>query len=142
MSEKLQASELRIGNAVYTVGGFGQPYYVEIIEIRESDVLTDNRKFETYTQAICDVEYPYEDIFGIPLTSEILLACGFEKSKYGATPCEFMHSKYKIGIDTVGDCLIVSWGNVPINEIKYLNHLQNLYYFLCNQELEFKTELK
>lgn len=63
---------------------------------------------------------------------------GLKKSKFGATPCQFMHKEYRIGFDTVGDCFLASWGDVPINEIKYLDELQQLYKSLIKQELEIK----
>jgi hypothetical protein len=131
MSEKLSTKDFRRGNLFL----YENCFYI-------AETIRDNFIYGVNKNGFAPGEFPIELIKPIPLTSEIFLSCGFEKSKFGASPCEFMYNEYKIGIDTVGNCFIVSWGNVPINEVKYLNHLQNIFYFLTNKELEFKPEFK
>lgn len=124
----MQASDLRIGN---------------FIRYRDKSSFLSVSNLGHFFETINQNALPYgsddiNDYNPIPLTEEILLNCEFRKSRFGATPCQFMHSIYKIGIDKVDDCFIISWGNDPINEIKYLHKLQNLVYELTGQELEVK----
>ena len=81
--------------------------------------------------------YHKDDFKPIPLTEEILLDCGFEN-----------HDSLKFSID---DTLIVdlqdfTFGVNPYDtfwfsecDIIYVHQLQNLYFSVKGQELEFKT---
>ena len=67
----------------------------------------------------------------IPLTEEILVKCGFESNPYQD------RYEYK-GID-VEHCAIRNMFWIEkCPHIKYLHQLQNLYFALTNEELNFK----
>ena len=93
----------------------------------------------------------------IPLTLEILLACGFEEVEYKSD--EFYSIEYHLvlnedifisysddfscGVWTNKSRMNNELGVIPKWEnIKYLHGLQNLVHILSGQELEFKPEQK
>lgn len=71
---------------------------------------------------------------GIELTEEILLKCGFEKRKDGNFNL-FKQSEVDIVIDKEFSAWKCDGINFSVGCIKYLHQLQNLYYALCNEEL-------
>jgi len=132
MSEKLKPSDFRIGNRVNK--GIINAIHKNSIQVKD--------KFG-------NLFYAFEPI---PLTSEILLACGFVKceGKFGEY---FKCSKldgFRIWLTEHNN---YSWWSIGrkdyendetifiFKDCKYLHQLQNLYFALTNQELEFKTEL-
>jgi len=145
----MEVSELRIGNTVQVTGGFEQPYFSEVVAIFEDTIRLDNQKFESYNQAWCIVDYDIEEIFGLPLTEKILLACGFVKceGKFGEY---FKCSKldgFRIWLTEYNN---YSWWSIGrkdyesdetvfiFKDCKHLHQLQNLYFALTNQGLDVK----
>lgn len=110
----IQASELRLGNAVYK--------YFE-------------RKEIVFIKGIHEGEMAFEPI---PLTSEILEACGFEKEGITSMsligfPCYFKIDKNNV------ECYGIHWiGKIIQIDCKYLHELQNLYFALTGTQLEVK----
>lgn len=109
----IQANELRIGNYVRCVGG-------NIIKINKDDMM-------------CILTNTYE-VRPIPLSEEILLKCGFDRSEYN----DYRHPVL-IGTLTlyegVAELHISDLYSVWANN---LHQLQNLYYALTGKELEVK----
>jgi len=68
----------------------------------------------------------------IPLTEELLLKCGFEKSHVTNFTLEFENHELEININKY-----YSWlNNKDITPILYLHSLQNIFFALTNQELK------
>jgi hypothetical protein len=125
--EKLSLTDLRIGN---------------FLKWKSNDSI-----FEVTLDLFCNKAFQKHvengDIVGIPLTSEILLACGFENREnlgkgwfkdnveYWFT--DDIHSYY-YGITIQSRC--------QHGQFIFLHQLQNLHYMMSGKEIEFKTELK
>lgn len=127
----MKANELRIGNKLQKDNG---------------DIFTVLRLDDTYDILVCEqrglltLDY---NLFGILLTEEWLLKAGFEKKvRHDFEGCK------KIPVFALYSFSITIWddghffhdwigGNI---EIKYVHQLQNLYFALTRQELEFKLK--
>lgn len=126
---RIKASELRIGNFVECygrlikcIGLYSDRFYYEAVD--------PHKGFRSHTA--------FEMLQPIPLTSEILEACGFD-NWVGET----------LSIE-VGDDLYINWtngafeigrsGNCQGGEERkmYLHQLQNLYFDLTGEELNVK----
>ena len=121
-------SELRIGNYVFHEG---KP-------LRITNVLDwcVNMEFGEMSGDRND-EIDINEIEHIPLTEELLLKCGFERSK--------THDRYFVkdnifAISTADDKFRFIQGNLVcqliLREIKYVHQLQNLIYSLTEEELQ------
>jgi hypothetical protein len=118
----MKATELRIGNWVYSDGQEKQVVGLignQIMVVKTvNGVKNDN-----------DVKDP------IPLTEEILLKCGFEfiSSQQGQI---YYHKDGWIVLQSYGKWhYSPSLSNTVGKSIDYLHQLQNLYWSLCNEEL-------
>lgn len=114
----MKSTELRIGNCALHPDGFIIKCYLHEI--------TCQCKFENN---IGD----YLPFKPIPLTEEILLKCGFRKSKSGMylfDKFSFDLSDFEFGVESDYYYLTIS------ENLKYLHQLQNLYFALTGQELE------
>src|SRR5690606_10251367 len=110
--------ELRTGNWVGTV--YNTPY-IKITEIKNHVVCGVNCK---------GVSYP--SLKPIPLTEEILLKCGFERTEYN----DYRHPVL-IGTLTLFDRVCeIHFGDLYSLWIESLHQLQNLYFDLLGEELE------
>lgn len=124
----MKAEELRIGNVVLhkktivKINDIGRAWHTHrVLPIEKFSAPSRKCRVKEYSP--------------IPLTEEILLDCGFEKT-YGL----------RFQID---DILMLDMGDLTaginpydifwIGDCKYVNQLQNLYFALTGQELEFKT---
>jgi len=137
----IQANEIKVGN-IFHNNSSGLNFTVTKENI--SDVL-NNLELKLMSNP------PKDIIVGVPLTEEILLKCGFKRNTYQHFEFgEYVYFTYEI------DCnyeLSINIGKgvkrlsidffdgdknstVPINNIKYLHQLQNLYFALTNQELQ------
>ena len=139
----IQPQELRIGNYVHVCNesnGVILPLtniYSRIftIEFNGARVANDNTK--KFSEQKC-FKYPYEYIEPIPLTEEILLKCGFEKSN---DLDKFYH------LDLLNEWTRIYFNpkhkvcTLSINQhdsrisIQYLHQLQNLIFSLTQKEL-------
>ena len=148
----MKATELRVNNLVH----FGLSNIVRVKSINPhtcickakysisgKDVLVDMISFSGDTAS---GNVPIESFWGIPLTEEILLKCGFKKTEeyyaadeenvdvytIGCFDIAFIDNEYKLWIAINED----SYYNFAWTKIKYLHQLQNLYWCLTGQELE------
>lgn len=121
--ESIKASELRIGNWVYGVS----ERIEQVIGFARGKVYTEknNLPFETSP----------EDLSGIPLTPEILLKAGFEFSEDGT----FAYQQDYLYIDIIRGKYVYMHPYHPL-KLKYLHQLQNLYWCLCNKELDINLQ--
>lgn len=133
------AQELRIGNWVLS-------------EECNRWRVTAKDIYELYT-AIVESNHHFftEDFQPIPLTPEILLACGFTKFQYPNHQEREMRDMYFKKTDYVqitfvmGETVLVGKNDSDEDEqvilsksIRNLHQLQNLYYYLTHTELIFK----
>lgn len=134
----IQANELRINNWITILKDNGV-YYYQIASGHDIE----------------EIDGCPESVNPIPLTPEILLACGFEDD--GG---EFQHPKntdfdlmiccspnnlwcaYNFGFENVGPFMehipMQTVANAICNPFKYVHQLQNLYFALTGTELEIK----
>lgn len=112
----IQANALMIGNWVDIDGNF----------TRVNHIMGDEDYFEP-----------------IPLRPEILVKCGFEENIVfeGINTGVYKLCKFEVGLD--GSDFVNREMTVIIEEslalkMKYLHQLQNLYFALTDEELEFK----
>jgi len=124
----IKANELRIGNKVAmgvhicTINSIHLVPGIDEVHYRVSGFV----KFDQYAV------YDYQ-VDPIPLTPEILDRCGFKKTKF----------KWRID---EGDAFYLYGSNgfyapFVMPEIKYLHQLQNIYYAMTGEELEYKPEM-
>jgi len=113
----IKASDLRIGNWYDHYGEFKQASPNTILEVWEAD---------------------REWCKPIPLTPEVLVACGFTQ-----LPNKFTFDKDKLSIHLPsvsykkGRTYFNSWCIIE-HSISHLHQLQNLYFALTNQELNYQ----
>lgn len=84
----------------------------------------------------------------IPLTPEILEKCGFEKREQGVCNCYYIPNStismsYQIELVWLKDIINGKESGFPFYRnafctVKYLHQLQNLYFALTGEELDFK----
>ena len=138
----IQANELRIGN--YTD-------YGKVIDISKDRVILERSEITGLIES-----YPLSEINPIPLTPEILLACGFEKN--GFRQFEITLPKNIISVSSklffsgdylylrqpndekpANDSIITIW-NKDLMKKFYLHSLQNLYFSLTGTELIYQPK--
>lgn len=113
----ISANDLRIGN------------WIQVINSTILKIDTDN---------IGDVVNNPTIFNPIPLTSEILIACGFEKH-IGEAQGIGEYAWYDLGIYEVNIFPVgVKFLDIDHKYLKYLHQLQNLYYSLTGVELIYK----
>jgi len=142
----IQIEELRIGNLVKTE--YKEIGNIKITEIRESVIYSNKTKGISYSS-----------LLPILLTEEILLKYGFEKSTdidcYDINKLDnviiysikglhqvIKYSRnntndYHLSISDTNDYCEYGYYVHTSKEIKYLHQLQNLYFALTNQELNY-----
>jgi hypothetical protein len=74
----------------------------------------------------------------IPLTPEILEKCGFDNDDNDFLKTIDDRSSLHINLEKKRTLIESYDGIVKLKNINYLHRLQNLYYSLTNEELEFK----
>lgn len=137
----IQAKELRVGNWVrYNL--FPNDFYTirAVCEDRIHPIeLMEHKNNEIYA---VHVEEGLSMLEPIPLTSEILIQCGFN-----AAPAADSYSGWLVKISDTGEKVRIrkstdgfAWPlfghhEVPVN---HLHQLQNLYFALTGKELEYK----
>lgn len=128
-ANQLSAKDLRLGNNLQDE--IGNIYTVRRLNTEDDDDILVNEKMNLKT-----LNY---DVFGIPLSEDVLLKLGFEK--YSAE--NFKHQK----VDKLRAYLqpirngygIYLEGCYSLPNIKSVHQLQNLYYALTGEELTFKN---
>lgn len=141
----IQANELRINNVFQAEDDFlNMTCFVRITEIYEKSVqwssITECNKYFIQKDLLIDLE-------PIPLTPEILIACGFKMDNFS--------KKYKLNVDDDSrEYFIVleedgfvlehnagsycEGASLKLYHIKYLHQLQNAFYILTSKELNYK----
>ncbi len=129
----MRVEDLMIGNYIQVVGGLGNDYIEEVISINDNFIGLSNSNTESNPQFHCDVDVPIEEVYGVPLSEEILLKCGFERLE----ETEYTVNTYQLGNIRVwvnnGKFFVLSL--FPIN---YLHELQQFFKLITKQELEIK----
>jgi hypothetical protein len=116
--------ELRIGNFFeIELEPAGKRKIKKVSEIRQKQVLLE----ETW--------YPLIRLITIPITEEILVACGFAKFKWITESNVFTRDNFNCILDENGLQVFGSDYN-NLKPVKYLHELQNLYFDLKQKELE------
>ena len=118
----MRVEELRVGNWVNYLG--------------------DNMQFDEIDLSYLfnpSIDIYKTDLEPIPLTEEILLKCGFEKSAWDnySTFRNMFCSEGCVVISLEHSCIEIGDLMLDIN-IKHLHQLQNLYFELTNKELEIE----
>ena len=111
----MQASELRIGNIIKLESSIVHVTHFDIRQISRGSV--------------------YEPI---PLTPEILDACGFEKDKNGELCLRSLYFIDSAPDGGVPSFIQLAIGPTPVTNMLHINHLhqlQNLYFSLVGEEL-------
>jgi len=134
----IDAKDLRIGNWINLSLRQDLPIYGKVLSIGSLE--------QEFEQVYCECEESFEWAFkdnytGIPLTPEILEKCGFERGiKSINEGLELQIDFYKNSIDARITLLDNFDGDrsADIIETKYLHELQNLYYALTKQELNYQ----
>lgn len=134
----VQARELMIGNYIYEIGIDYDSEGNKFLDSSDKDII---RVDATLLKQIEEDAVCYEPI---PLTPEILKACGFEKDQYECPYIQLINGKLGIWLDDIAWIEHEEYGrfnqiNVPLPH--YLHQLQNLHYSLCGKELEINKEL-
>jgi hypothetical protein len=120
-------TELMIGNWINYYGK-----NVCIAELKEKGISYLDKPLRRYLTTA-----PYSEFNPIPLTEEILLKCGFEHITEGLRYADKNH----LIVNGDKDWLFMPFCTNDIDcyiPIKYLHQLQNLYFALTGEELEFK----
>lgn len=140
----ISASELRIGNWVnchFQTTNFNAK--VEFISLSEKF----KRLFIYVNDNGATRGFSEDNVDPIPLTSDILIQCGFHKWGRDDIPSTISFEKEMLHIAPYGK--IYGWKFVkteennpnswkPKVEIQYVHHLQNLYHSLAGEELNMQ----
>ena len=130
----IHPQELRIGNMLFVDGTF-----IKVGKIEEHfiswNIAKDTAKFKIWNPFL-----PISDkrINPIPLTEEILLKFGFEKT---ANPRELKYDDYSILLLNEIRFVICNYmENPPSVKVSTVHQLQNLFFSLTGKELTFKKD--
>ena len=128
----IKANEFRIGNKVTDEWYESFKTIITVESINDKGInlaIEDDGNYPECAQTWIEPEDRLDNLFGIPLTEEILLKCGFEKDGPFFDLSMFTLRNFK-------DEWIVYHFKRELIRINYLHHLQNIYWCLCGQELE------
>ena len=130
----IKIQELRIGNMLFVDGTF-----IKVGKIEENsiswNIAKDTAKFKIWNPFL-----PISDkrINPIPLTEEILLKFGFDKT---ANPRELKYDDYSILLLNEIRFVICNYmENPPSVKVSTVHQLQNLFFSLTGKELTFKKD--
>jgi len=135
----MKINELRIGNLVKRKG--------EIIKFEIADFMQ-----------LGECVIFEEDIEGIEISTELLISAGFEKQPHSwfhksyFTNCLEVAEKFTLAINSKSkrasifdECENPDYGMMPTYatyDFEYFHQVQNMWFALTNEELEFKNENK
>lgn len=132
----MTANELRIGN---WVNYKGEPIPVTMVGQYGIQSKTE--------EALINAKFSTPDISPIPLTPEILVACGCSGNyPYNLKINDRWNIEFRLSSQPYDRCFLYSLDgfgemSVPwlvLPHIQFLHQLQNLYYCLTNQELKYQ----
>lgn len=129
----MNLNELRLGNYVY--GANPNNKGCGMVMCKVQCIYMDGAELSGIEVPLC-AEY----IEPIELTSDILVKCGFNKSKLEGYDCHFTYTKYngplKLKITALYDADFSACVLGTAKGIQYLHQLQNLYFAINGKELE------
>jgi hypothetical protein len=120
----IKASELRIGNLLYSESGRNATVY----RVMGIDIESDRAKMKC-NPAVSNIQLKY--MVPIPLTPEWLERCGFVD--------DIPWRKGNLRLDSENRLIIVDstgYGIIVARNVLYLHQLQNLYFSLTGEDLE------
>ena len=131
----MKASEFRIGNWIASGRNLEQQETWVIGKVHSiSSMESDFEQLEVETAE--DFTWFFKDgYWGIPLTEEILLDCGFFKYNNAYVLEVPKESVYEFNF-SIWDDFTYNSAEFPV-ELKHLHQLQNLYFALTNKELNY-----
>lgn len=131
----MNLNELRLGNYVYGIDPNNKECGMAMCKVQ--CIYMDGAELNGIEVPLC-AEY----IEPIELTSDILVKCGFNKTKLDGCDCHFTYTKYngslKFKITALYDADFSVCVLNAAKGIKYLHQLQNLYFSINGKELEVK----
>jgi len=141
----IKDTELRKTNLVYWHPPNGKYILMQVKEIKEQ-YLTASSLSGSATNLV--LHYDSFDLQPIPLTPEILEACGFKKMSDGSNDYLGLATYNGIekgilrfyDLDVKAVALFVKENMIGTN-LYYLHQLQNIYYLLTGRELEIKLQI-
>ena len=129
----INLNELRIGNIVL--------YRQDNDELPVLKIDGDSKTFCLDLLLGLNMEVNEQDIDPIPLTPEWLERCGFEKVPNGISLLVFEGyvtiSSLFTGLPLT---LSIDGNSMPLDNIRYIHQLQNIYFALTGQELTLKEK--
>ncbi|TYP89439.1 hypothetical protein BC792_12740 [Sphingobacterium allocomposti] len=125
----IQATELRLGNYVNLNDGSEHDKIRQISGIEHKIVYTLIKGCR-----FAQVHQSFDRIYPIPLTEEIIIKCGFERSEYNDYRHPILFGTLTL-YEGVAELHISDMYSVWVNN---LHQLQNLYFALTGEELEVK----
>lgn len=132
----VQSKDLRVGNWVQDEHGIIQYVY---------RIWQEGVELSADATGIEDLDYESKELFGIPLTNEILKKCGFKEDIDGDFIIEYTRIALIVVEGLENDWLVRYRQDVGIpymafninTPMNYLHQLQNLYYCLTGDELQY-----
>ena len=148
MENQLKATELRLNNQVFfsdesegvknaiaTIKGIEDDDMLKFTAINVTDNSTETRI--SISQNTIEGWGELSQFSGIPLTEDILVKLGFEKT---ANPREFKYGGYSILLLNEIRFVICNYmENPPSVKVSTVHQLQNLFFILSGEELTFKN---
>ena len=132
----IKHNDLMSGNFFNVPNDSQSPFRVDYFDLDKVYQKTNDYECSFFGKiAFHPLTWHISDLIPIPLTPEILEKCGFDKAtdKFGGYLSP-LHKGGRIRIDKDN----LWWNGCFSTEVKHLHQLQNLYYSLTNEELEFK----
>jgi hypothetical protein len=115
---------------------------IDIKELRIGNWIMDKKPFQVYAETFADIESTYTNFQPIPLSPEVLTACGFENGEifvgYHRYKVENFWTVRQGKFDGIYSITILD--HLPFMlpaRIKHLHELQNLIYCLTGEELNY-----
>ena len=138
----INTNELRLGNYV-TDEWNSSRYLVESINVKGIDLeIEDDGNYPECASMWIEATIKSEEIFGIPLTEDLLLKYGFELEDEGGLSAEYCNGCISVVFDAADIALRINSGDSYIcvfyddPAFQHLHQLQNIYFALTGQELQ------
>ena len=134
--KQLNAKQIRIGN--YIMSGNNGKFYEDGSIGKVLEIGNEERKFE---QIYCECEESFDwffkdNYFPIPLTKEWLIKFGFKINRVTKEENNVWRKEWTEGYFELEEIISFFFGHpVYSTEIKTVDHLQNLFFFVTNEEL-------
>lgn len=128
----IKANELRVGNIIEQ---YGKHVIVDGIDKK-------HRKDNDYYIRVKEdkeIGYWFNQFKPIPITEDLLLKCGFELKGIIFRINNGFANQFDVNYSLSRNIYYYDWSKYGIYnevELKYLHHLQNLYFALTNEELQ------